>query len=177
MELAKSRQKRDLVRLDKLQDVKQIAGLRKELDHLVNRINRVEDKQLELMEQQDKAQQIYDKIASDLTNITDEVNSFDERKRNAIKEARGHYIFVEKNYNELLAKLPDDLLTAFKTAVSENYGRAVVFYTNGDFEGVLSPVMPFEQNIIKNMSDNQIYILEETSQLVVKTNGVENSGK
>lgn len=167
-DIVNTRKQKDLQTLDKLQDIKQIQAVQEELDHVFSRIKKVEDKQMSLMESQEQIDQNLAKVKYDLDNVTSQINQFEDKSQEVLKIQRDKEEYLSNFFDELAQNLSGNLLQIFNKAAEENYGRAVVFYSAGNFEGLITPLTAEQQQEINNIRDSQVAVLADTNQIVVK---------
>jgi predicted nucleic acid-binding Zn-ribbon protein len=172
-DMVNARKQKDLQTLDKLQDVKQIKAVQEELDHVLSRIEKLENSQLELMENQEQLDQNLAKTNHDLEDITNQIDQFENNKDKVLKVEKDKVEYMNNYFAEISSNLSANLCKIFSAAADENYGRAVVFYSPGNFEGLIMPLTAHQQQEISSIKDNEIAVLDDTNQIVVRINSDE----
>lgn len=169
--LAEKRKASDEGLFENLKHQKEVKALQTELDRLDSRLSELADKKQMLKSDLDNVNEKIHIAESNFLKVSEQIENSSSDKQSLILEQTDNIKLLENDFETKKSSLSEEVLSQFESSLEQNYGRAVVFYKDGNFEGILQPLTPKELSEIKAVKDDEIYILEETGQLVVKASG------
>ena len=157
-EIAKvcERRSRQQGRIDaNLVPLRDISAMEHEIAQMDRRLAKLEDGQVDAEERVETARAAQEKIKADFQA---DVAEADDELRRVIAARR-----------ELTDRLPSDLLNEYEEARRRNGALAVIEVRDGYGIGVAADLSPMELERIRLTPADEVYLTEETAQIVVRT--------
>lgn len=169
-EQIRSRQDKDRARLDAgaVSSPRELAGLQHEIETLQRKLDDVETRELEAMEELDEAQAHLDRLRATLADVT----SGRERTERELADARAA-IDAEREVlaaqrAEMIAELPDDLVARYERSRSQHGGVGVGALRNGRCEGCRLSLTAADLAKAATAPDDALLRCEECGRLLVR---------
>lgn len=170
VEQVRVRADRDRTRLDAgTGPAKELEALQHELATLNRRQSELEDAELELMEQQERAQGVLDGIDARLTNTRQTRAAAEARHDEAINQIDGDRRFRQDGRGKVSADLPADLLALYER-IRESTGIGAALLRAGRCEGCRLELAGSERSKVKATAPDEVVRHEECGRILVRTN-------
>ena len=166
-EIAKvsERRSRQQGRIDaNLVPLRDISAMEHEIAQMDRRLAKLEDDQVDAEERVEAARAAQEKMKAEAQAITEDIERIkadfqaDDELRRVIAARR-----------ELTDRLPSDLLNEYEEARRRNGALAVIEVRDGYGIGVAADLSPMELERIRLTPADEVYLTEETTQIVVRT--------
>lgn len=168
VEQVRARKERDQARLDKGGALREIEGLQHELATLNRRQSELEDAELELMEQQETAEQALNDVRKQLAEAGERRAAAEARRDAAYAEIAKEQEFRTQSRGPLAADLPADLLGLYdKIRTDTGLGAALV--RSGRCGGCRIELYGADLARVKSAPADDVVRCEECRRIMVRT--------
>jgi predicted nucleic acid-binding Zn-ribbon protein len=170
VEQVRVRADRDRARLDAgTGPAKELEALQHELATLTRRQSELEDAELELMEQQEQAQSVFDGIDGRLTTARQTRAETEAKRDQAVTQIDQDRAFRQDGRSKVAADLPADLLDLYEK-IRESTGIGAALLRAGRCEGCRLELSGSEKAKIKATAPDEVVRHEECRRILVRTN-------
>lgn len=165
--VARSRQQRDRDRLNQTAIARDARALEAEIEALDTRIDDLETRELELMEELEQAES----RASEQQRLLDETSAEGQRLstegKAAVEEAAAEIERIERDRAAVTGRLPDDLLAEYTRIANRTVGAG--FFQHGTCGACHMTLAPTDVAQIARAADDDVVHCPECSCIVVRT--------
>ena len=171
-EIAKvsERRKRQQGRIDANQvPLRDISAMEHEIAQMDRRLAQLENDQVEAEERIETAQTAQEKMKVEAQAIADDIERLKAEFEADVAEADDELRRVIAARRELVERLPHALLEEYEEARRLNGALAVIEVRDGYGIGVAADLSPMELERIRLTPADELYLTEDTSQIVVRT--------
>jgi predicted nucleic acid-binding Zn-ribbon protein len=166
--LAEKRKESDSKLFENVKHEREVKALETDLERIDKRLLELSEKKAEIKTRVDLISAKLKKAEVDFENANSQISQMETDKEGSIVKLGEDLKVLQADFETKKASLPNEVNKLFDSAIESNYGRGIVFYKEGEFEGILQPLTPAELSKIHHISKNEILVLEDTSQIVVK---------
>ena len=166
-EIAKvcERRSRQQGRIDaNLVPLRDISAMEHEIAQMDRRLAKLEDDQVDAEERVETARAAQEKMKAEAQAITEDIERLKADFQADVELRR-----VIAARRELTDRLPSDLLNEYEEARRRNGALAVIEVRDGYGIGVAADLSPMELERIRLTPADEVYLTEETAQIVVRT--------
>ena len=168
VEQVRARKDRDQARLEKGGALREIEGLQHELATLNRRQSELEDAELELMEQQETAEQALNDVRKQLGAASERRVAAEARRDQANAEITKEQEFRIQSRVPLAADLPPDLLSLYDK-IREDSGLGAALVRSGRCGGCRIELYGADLNRVKTAPADEVVRCEECRRIMVRT--------
>ena len=171
-EIAKvcERRSRQQGRIDaNLVPLRDISAMEHEIAQMDRRLAKLEDDQVDAEERVETARAAQEKMKAEAQAITEDIERLKADFQADVAEADDELRRVIAARRELTDRLPSDLLNEYEEARRRNGALAVIEVRDGYGIGVAADLSPMELERIRLTPADEVYLTEETAQIVVRT--------
>lgn len=171
-EIAKvcERRSRQQGRIDaNLVPLRDISAMEHEIAQMDRRLAKLEDGQVDAEERVETARAAQEKMKAEAQAITEDIEHLKADFQADVAEADDELRRVIAARRELTDRLPSDLLNEYEEARRRNGALAVIEVRDGYGIGVAADLSPMELERIRLTPADEVYLTEETAQIVVRT--------
>jgi predicted nucleic acid-binding Zn-ribbon protein len=160
---------RDRARLDAgTGPAKELEALQHELATLTRRQGELEDAELELMEQRERAQGGLDEILARIARVRTARVETESRRDTALSELDREREFKTSGRGPLAADLPADLVQLYEK-VRESTGMGAAMLRHGRCEGCRLELAGSERSRVRSAAPDEVVRCEECRRILVRT--------
>lgn len=171
-EIAKvsERRQRQRGRIDANQvPLRDISAMEHEIAQMDRRLAKLEDDQIDAEERVEAARTAQEKMKAEARAITDDIERLKAQFQADVAETDEELRHVIASRRELVDRLPGALLEEYEEARRLNGALAVIEVRDGYGIGVAADLSPMELESIRLTPADELYLTEETAQIVVRT--------
>ena len=171
-EIAKvsERRKRQQGRIDNNQvPLRDISAMEHEIAQMDRRLSKLEDDQVEAEERVEAARAAQDKMKAEAHAIAADIEHLKAEFEADVAESDEELRRVIAARRALADRLPHSLLEEYEDARRRNGALAVIEVRDGYGIGVAADLSPMELERIRLTPADELYLTEDTSQIVVRT--------
>ena len=171
-EIAKvtERRKRQQGRIDNNQvPLRDISAMEHEIAQMDRRLSKLEDDQVEAEERLEAARAAQDKMKAEAQAIAADIEHLKAEFEADVAESDEELRRVIAARRALADRLPHSLLEEYEDARRRNGALAVIEVRDGYGIGVAADLSPMELERIRLTPHDELYLTEDTSQIVVRT--------
>ena len=169
-EIAKvlERRKRQQSRIDNNQvPLRDISAMEHEIAQMDRRLAKLEDDQVEAEERVEAARAAQEQMKAEAQAIAADIEAL--KAQFDVADADDELRRVIATRRELADRLPADLLEEYEDARRRNGALAVIEVRDGNGIGVAADLSPMELERIRLTPADELYLTEDTAQIVVRT--------
>lgn len=171
-EIAKvsERRKRQQSRIDNNQvPLRDISAMEHEIAQMDRRLAKLENDQVDAEERVEAARAAQEKMKEEAQAIAADIERLKAEFQADVAEADDELRSVIAARRALAERLPHDLLEEYEEARRRNGALAVIEVREGYGIGVAADLSPMELERIRLTPHDELYLTEDTSQIVVRT--------
>lgn len=167
IEVAKARQQRDRDRLGTTAIARDARALEAEIASLAERIDKLETRELELMEDLQAAEADLAKQQRLLEETTEEGRRLSAEGKTAVETATAEVASLSSDRAEITAKIPETLLTDYERIAKRTAGAGLLH--RGTCGGCTMTLSPNDLAQIARTADDEVVHCPECSCILVRT--------
>lgn len=167
IETVRQRQQRTGERLSASVSGKEAQALQEELDALAHRKDDLEERELDLMDQAEKAQRSFDAAAGEVAHIDDRRRDLESRIEAAEKDLDADQARIREEREGLSAEIQRDLLDLF-TRTQERYGIGAAKLSGRVSEGSNMELADAEYAAVMNAPEDEIVFCPVSGAILVR---------
>lgn len=168
IEQVKNRAQKDQARIDSASNAKEITAMEHEVESLKNRQNELEDQEITLLEEIEALQKEQTAWQENKEKLKQEVDKKTESLKAELAELRNQADKINKNRQELAAKISSELIEKYQKILSEHVGLAAARLIDGACSGCNISFSPIEVNEIKSNDPELIMTCENCGCILVR---------
>ena len=149
--------------------LRDISAMEHEIAQMDRRLAKLEDDQVDAEERVEAARAAQEKMKAEAQAITEDIERIKADFQADVAEADDELRRVIAARRELTDRLPSDLLNEYEEARRRNGALAVIEVRDGYGIGVAADLSPMELERIRLTPADEVYLTEETTQIVVRT--------
>ncbi|MFM1864969.1 MAG: Chromosome partition protein Smc [Actinomycetota bacterium] len=168
IEQVKSRAQKDQARIDNASNAKELTAMEHEVESLKTRQNELEDQEIILLEEIEALQKEQTTWQENKEKLKQEVDKKTDNLKAELAELKNKADEVNKNRQELVAKISSEILEKYQNIMSEHVGLAAARLIDGACTGCNISFSPIEVKEIKSNDPELILTCENCGCILVR---------
>lgn len=168
IEQVKNRAQKNQARIDSASNAKEITAMEHEVESLKNRQNELEDQEITLLEEIEALQKEQTAWQENKEKLKQEVDKKTESLKAELAELRNQADNINKNRQELAAKISSELIEKYQKILSEHVGLAAARLIDGTCSGCNISFSPIEVNEMNSNDPELIMTCENCGCILVR---------
>ena len=165
--VARGRKQRDEERLSQTAVARDARALESEVDALAARIEMLEARQLELMEQVDAAAALVSEQEKVLADIAEEGQRLSAEGKQAVEAAQTEFVQLERDREAVIGRIPEALLKDYERLAERGVGAGL--FQHGTCGGCHIALSPIDVAKLRKAAADDVVYCPECGCIMVRT--------